>query len=166
MKRASLLVIPLLLLALLVVAVTAEIPERAGLPTGVQACLDQYIASSFTPSQTSILAVKRAQRPWNFSQALSDRVLGDTVYFQTDDSLTWTGESGPSPLPFPPKELWCAILAGQDDVNGQRGYSIVFVGLHMDMYNGDWLVHETGENPFTAESEAALSQIGCQMELN
>lgn len=166
MKRASLLIIPLLLLAVLVIAVTAEIPERAGLPTGVQTCLDQYIASSYVPSQTNVLVVRRAQRPWNFSKALSDRVLGDTVYFQTDASLTWTGGSGPSPLPFPPKELWCAILAGRDDVSAEKAYSIVFVGLHMDMYNGDWFVHETGEYPFTAESETVLSQIGCEMGLN
>lgn len=166
MKRTSLLVIPFLLLAVLVVAVTAEIPERAGLPAGVQTRLDQYIASSFAPSQANVLAVRRAQKPWNFSRALSDRVLGDTVYFQTDDSLTWTGRSGPSPLPFPPQDLWCAILAGQDNVSGERAYSIVFVGLHMDMYNGDWLVHETGKDPFTAESEAALSHIGCEMGLN
>jgi hypothetical protein len=165
-KRASLLMIPLLLLAVLVVAVTAEIPERAGLPTGVQTCLDRYIVSPFAPSQANVLVVRRAQKPWNFSRALSDRVLGDTVYFQTDASLTWTMGSGPSPLPFPPKELWCAILAGQDDVSGEKTYSIVFVGLHMDMYNGDWLVHETGESPFTAESEQALSQIGCEMGLN
>jgi hypothetical protein len=156
----------LLLLVLLVIAVAAEIPESPGLPTGVQTCLDRYIASSFAPSQANVLVVRRAQRPWNFSRALSERVLGDTVYFQTDASLTWTVGSGPSPLPFPPKELWCAILAGGDVLSGEKEYSFVFVGLHMDMYNGDWLVHETVNSPFTSDSEATLSQIGCEMALN
>ena len=166
MKRAALLMIPLLLLAALVIAVAAELPGRAGLPTGVQTCLDRYIASPFAPGNASVWVVRRAQRPWNFTRAQSDRVLGDTVYFQTDASLTWTGGSGPSPLPFPPKELWCAILVGEDDVGGQNAYSLVFVGLHMDMYNGDWLVHEAGEVLFTPRSEEALAEIGCEIARN
>jgi hypothetical protein len=166
MRRKTSLMIPLLLLIVLVVAVTAEMPQRGGVPAGVQDNLDRYIASSFAPAQPTVLAVGRARRPWNFSKDLSGAVLGDSVYFQTDGHLGWTVESGPSPLPFPPKELWCALLAGQDDTNGARSYSIVFVGLHMDMYNGDWLVHKTTDEPFTSQSEEALSRIGCEIGLN
>ena len=166
MKRAPLLMIPLFLLVVLTMVVSAEIPQEAGLPTGVQERLDQYIASADAPSQATVLMVERARRPWTFTRELSDRVLGDSVYFQTDASLTWAVGSGPSPLPFPPKELWCALLAGQDNASSEQSYAIVLVGLHMDMYNGDWMVHETAEDPFTLESQQMLTRIGCKMVLN
>jgi hypothetical protein len=166
MRRRISLIIPFLLLTLLVTAVTAEMPQRGGLPAGVQDNLDRYMASPFAPSQPTVLTVGRARRPWNFSRDLSDGVLGDSVYFQTDGSLSWTVETGPSPLPFPPKELWCALLVGQDDADGTESYAVVLVGLHMDMYSGDWLVHETADGPFTPTSEDTLSRIGCEIGLN
>jgi hypothetical protein len=49
--------ISLILLALLVVVVTAKIPEIAGLPTGFQICLERCMTSSFAPSQASVLDV-------------------------------------------------------------------------------------------------------------
>lgn len=43
------------------------------------------------------------------------------------------------------------------------GWAMIFVGLHMDMYNGYWMVHETATAPFTLESEQMLSRIGCDI---
>ena len=45
------------------------------------------------------------------------------------------------PLPFRPKEMWCVLLE-PDDRGGVTAYGGVLVGLHMDMYNADWVVHE------------------------
>jgi hypothetical protein len=165
-RRTILLVIPVLLLVLLLVAVAAELPEEGGIPAGVQTRLDQYLTSLSIPGQSTVLAVERARKPWNFSRDMSQLVLGDSVYFQTDASLTWRQGGGPSPLPFPPKELWCALLSRQDDASDGRSYAVVFAGLHMDMYNGDWLIHEGSKTPFTPEFEEVLSRIGCEVELN
>lgn len=166
MRRTILLIIPLLLLAILVAVVAAEIPDEARLPSGVQIRLDQYLDSSLVPRQTTAVRVERASKPWHFSRELSQMILGDSVYFQTDASLTWKEGSGPSPLPFPPKELWCAFLEHQDATTGNQTGSVVFVGLHMDMYTGDWLVHSGAEAPFTREFEESLRRIGCDEGLD
>ena len=65
---------------------------------------------------------------------MSSKVDGDTIYYQTDSS------SRGMPLPFPAKEMWCVLLE-IDDLSGVTSYRGVFVGLHMDMYNADWVVH-------------------------
>ena len=163
MKRTSGLVVPLSLLAVLAVAIGVEIPEQAGPPARVQVRLDEYLASPFAPGQSTVLLVERARRPWNFAGDLSGMALGDSVYFQTDSSLTWTEGSGPSPLPFPPKELWCAFLEGTDDITGEKSHIVVFVGLHMDMYTADWLVHKAAESPFAPEFGKMLAHLGCDV---
>ena len=164
MKRTTLLLIPSLLLVVLVAAVAAEIPDRAGLPTGVQTRLDQYLASPFALGKGSVRSVQRARRPWNFSEDMSYMVLGDSVYFQTDSPLTWTEGGGPSPLPFPPRELWCALLELENDATGERFYAVIYVGLHMDMYNGDWMVHKGPGGLSIQGSRERLATIGCDFE--
>lgn len=166
MRRTTVLIIPLLLLAVLVAVVTAEIPDETRLPSRVEIRLDQYLDSSLVPSQTTAVRVEQASKPWHFTRELSQVVLGDSVYFQTDASLTWKEGSGLSPLPFPPKELWCAFLEHEDAITGNQTGSVVFVGLHMDMYSGDWLVHVGAEAPFTREFEELLRRIGCDEVLD
>ncbi len=164
MKRASLLIIPLLLLGVLVVAVAAQIPKDAGLPADVQARLDQYLSSPHALDNVDVLSVARARQPWRFSKEMSYSVLGDSVYFQTDYPLTWREGGGPSPLPFPPKELWCALLEGEDSVTGKPTYAVVYVGLHMDMYSGDWMVHEGPTDRSLPALLRGLSTIGCDFK--
>jgi hypothetical protein len=164
MKRTSLLIVPLLLLVVLVVAVAAQIPEEAGLPAGVQARLEQYLPSPHALGKAAVLSVARARQPWRFSKDMSYSVLGDSVYFQTDYPLTWKEGGGPSPLPFPPRELWCALLEGEDRLTGERSYAVVFVGLHMDMYNGDWMVHEGPTDRSLPALLQGLSTIGCDFK--
>ncbi|MEJ2736726.1 MAG: hypothetical protein P8189_24710 [Anaerolineae bacterium] len=164
MKRGSLLVVPVLLLVVLVVAVTAQIPEGAGLPAGVQVRLEQYLHSRHALGKAVVLSVTRARQPWHFSQDMSYAVLGDSVYFQIDLPLTWQDEGGPSPLPFPPKELWCALLEGEDRLRGEPTYAVVFVGLHMDMYSGDWMIHEGPTDWSLPVLLQGLSSIGCDFK--
>ena len=142
MRRNSLVIVPVLLLVVLVVTVSAQIPKGAGLPAGVQTRLEQYLHSRYAPDKAEVQSVTRARQLWHFSADMSYSVLGDSVYFQIDYPLTWQSGGGPSPLPFPPKELRCALLEGEDRLRGEPFYTAVFVGLHMDTYSGDWSVHE------------------------
>ena len=159
MKRSILLMIPAILLVVWVVVVAAEIPEEAGLPAGAESRLDQYIAHSLSPGSITAHSVKRARKPWNFNQAVSSRVDGDTVCYQTDSSYSGM------PLPFPPKEMWCVLLE-TDARSGVTPYGGVFVGLHMDMYNSDWVVHEIATDFSTPGFEETLSLIGCDLGLD
>lgn len=161
MKRSSLLIVPLLLLVVLVAAVGAQIPDDAGLPVGVQVRLEEYLQSHHALGRATLLSVTRARQPWRFSKDMSYLVLGDSVYFQTDSTITWQGGGGPSPLPFPPKELWCALLEGEDRLRGEPTYAVVFVGLHMDMYSGDWMIHEGPTDRSSPALLQRLSDIGC-----
>lgn len=164
MKRTGLMIVPWLLLVALVVAVTAQVPKDAGLPAGVQTRLEQYLPSPHALGKAAVLTVTRARQPWHFSKEMSYSVLGDSVYFQTDYPLTWREGGGPSPLPFPPKELWCALLEGEDRVTGERSYAVVLIGLHMDMYSGDWMVHEGPTDRSLPALLQGLSTIGCDFK--
>lgn len=164
MKRRALLIVPVLLLVVLAFAVTAQIPQAAGLPARVETRLSQYVDSPFAPDGTSVVRVVRARKPWSFTKEMSGRVLGDSVYFQTDHSLIPARSGGPSPLPFPPKELWCALLECPDG-STLGSHTILFVGLHMDIYNGDWLVHEA-RDPTSPELRRFITMIGCDLPVD
>lgn len=164
MKKSTLLIIPLLLLVVLVVVVVAELPEEIELPPGAQDRLDQYIAYTFAPGTVTMQAVERARRPENLSEDMEGTTFGDSVHFQTDTGPTHTLRSNLSALYFPPKEVWCVLLARERD--GEPTYAVAFVSLHMDMYNGDWVIHQ-GPNDLSApESMETLRLIGCDLELS
>jgi hypothetical protein len=164
MKRATVLLIPLLLLGVLVLVVAAEIPREPGIPEDVGARLDQYVAYSFPPRRATVVRVERARRAWEFGQDMSLTTFGDSVHFQTDTGPTRTHRLSLSALYYPPKELWCALLA----VGGESGrptYSVVFVGLHMDMYNADLVVHEGARDISAREMREGLAAVGCDLGL-
>jgi hypothetical protein len=163
MKRFTFLLVPVLLLTVLVLVVAAEIPTAAGAPGGVQTRLEQYRSSLDVEAECRVCAVVRAKRPWNLTRDLGWPVLGDSLFFQTDQPLTWSRSDGPSPLPFPPKEVWCARLESKDRATGAPSYSVVLVGLHIDMYTGDWVVHQPPDDPSTIGE--MLSLLGCELEL-
>ena len=81
-------------------------------------------------------------------------------------------------LPYPPKEVWCALVEGvsldadPEGVDGGRTYEILFLGLHMTMYNADWMVHKgtplemgLGSRLVDAELQETLTAIGCELGL-
>ncbi len=160
MKRAVFLAATAVLLLALGVVVFAEIPAKTGMPAVAQARLNQYLAYAYPSGGASVKAIARARRPWAFSQALSGSAYGDSVYFQTDTGPTWTETDNLRPLPYPPKELWCVRLdpeAGESEA----APTVVFVALHMDIYNADWLVHTGRQGPATPAGQNALSAVGC-----
>jgi hypothetical protein len=108
------------------------------------------------------VATSESRQPWLFSREMSDMVLGDSVYFQTDSPLTWQEGGGPSPLPFPAKEVWCALLK-KTNTSGKARYRILFVALHMDMYSGDWLVHLGPESDSFSKATEPAATIGCAL---
>lgn len=163
MKRSTLLLIPVLLLTVLVLAVAAEIPNEPGPPRGVQQRLEQYGSSSLAGTDARLVQVSRARQPWHLARDLRWPVLGDSVYFQTDHPLTWNRSDGPSPLPFPPKEVWCALLESGDRTAEEPSQSVVLVGLHMDMYSGDWVIHQAPSEPFSTVGDI-LSVLGCELD--
>jgi hypothetical protein len=152
------------MLTVLVLAVASEIPAEAGPPSVVQERLDQY-NDLFVGGEAGIRLVMRAERPWNLTKDMRWPVVGNSVHFQADQPLTWSSNKGPSPLPFPPKVVWCALLETEDEATGAQSYSIVLVGLHIDMYNGDWMIHQAPNKPLSALDET-LSVLGCDLELD
>jgi hypothetical protein len=158
------LTIPLVLLTVLLAVVAAEVPREAGLPADVATRLDQYLASSHGTGQLSVVATSEARQPWLFGSEMSQAVLGDSVYFQTDFPLSWKTASGPSPLPFPPKELWCVLLR-QGEAGLETRYALLYVALHMDMYSGDWIVHQGLEAATAAAVVRSASNVGCSLDV-
>lgn len=163
MKKFIFLLVPILLLTVLVLVVAAEIPTTAGAPGGVQTRLEQYNSSLGVEADSHVSVVVQAKRPWNLTRDLGWPVLGDSLFFQTDQPLTGSRSDGSSPLPFPPKEVWCSLLQSKDQATGAPSYAVVLVGLHMDMYTGDWVVHQPPDDPFAVGK--ILSLLGCELEL-
>jgi hypothetical protein len=145
-----------------VLVVAAEIPTTVGAPSEVQTRLEQY-RSSLGKVDSRVSTVVRAKQPWNLTRDLGWTVLGDSLFFQTDQPLARTRSDGPAPLPFPPKEVWCSLLQSKDKATGAPSYSLVLVGLHIDMYTGDWVVHQPPDDPSTIGE--ILSLLGCELEL-
>jgi hypothetical protein len=63
-----------------------------------------------------------------------------------------TGYGGVMPMPYPPNDLWCAQLSSPDPAAPK----VVVAGLHQDIYNAEWIVHEV------ADPATVLPAIGCQ----
>ena len=178
MRSTGVLAVPLLLLAVMVVVAGAQVPEEPGLPVGVQTRLEQYMGFWYAPGAASAVSVERAKRPWNLTGEMSQAVFGYSMYFASDYGPTWPSGNEPMRLPYPPKEVWCALVEGVSlDAVPEGGawgrtYEVLFVGLHMTMYNADWMVHKgtrleagLGSRLADAELQETLTAIGCELGL-
>ena len=168
-------IVALLLLAALAAGVLALLPDKAGLPAGCQAALDQYLAykNVSLAEGLSVKAEAKAAKPGSLTQDVSFAVYGDSTYYQTDENYkeasgqaeattVWTKEEL-RPLPYPPEEVWCILLERSAQT---PGYGVAFVSLHQDIYNADWVVHEVGPDPFAPESLQVASDLGCDLEVD
>jgi hypothetical protein len=142
MKRVvagmSLGLVAVLVIALIVLSQTLYSPR--------QAALQEYLQ----PRSATVTAMMQANKSQNFSAEMST-VVGQSVYFRTGP---WDGART---LPFPPEEVWCALL------HDMQGDHIVFVVLHSDLYNAQWLVHEPKVKWPDVALKAQLSAIGCDL---
>jgi hypothetical protein len=161
MKRASLLVITLLLFASLGVIVVAQMPDDAERFSGLaQARLGEYINGEYWSGTAKVERAARAHKPWLFEKEWGSGVSGDGVRFHTADGSPVLGS-----LRFPPDQLWCVLLKRVEPAPGDRPYAVVFVGLHIDMYNADWLVHRATDDLASPELLEALSRLDCDLGL-
>jgi hypothetical protein len=161
MRRAGVVVFPLLLATALVVA--SLVAMRTNRPPDWQLELDKYVEykDSLSSGTTTVQLVDRASRPWNFSRDMSHAIFGDSPYYQTDDS--YGGRRGPRPLPFPPEDVRCVLL--ERDHNEETTYNIVFVAEHQDLYNADVVIHEGASDLSDQPFAESISEIGCELVL-
>jgi hypothetical protein len=75
-----------------------------------------------------------------------------TVTATTVPTLTRGGYWGGKPMPYPPNDLWCAQLSSSDP----GAPKVVLAGLHQDIYNAEWIVHEV------TDPKTVLSDVGCE----
>jgi len=174
MKRAMFITIPLLVALALVVSVTAAV---LGFPVAAQQELDSYLQHIEPSAKVDVIA--RAARTWNFGQESNYPAFGDNWFFRTDARYTaatkvletpvWqkhfyynskTPLNGRTLLPFPPQELWCVLL------NGENKDRVLFLAeYHQEPYYTEWVIHQGPQEPFSPELLDTLSAIGCDLEL-
>ena len=157
-----------------------------------QTKLNEYILYQNINKSTALTtrSVTHASKPWNFGDEMSLPPWGDSVVFETAGSdidtsqgitVSWQpilthslNVDGREPLPYPPDDLWCVLLQVSrsqtspfDPTKGGTvsGYTVVFVGLHNDLYNGAWVVHESAYPFPSPELNATLDEVGCRIEL-
>ncbi|HBY98404.1 MAG: hypothetical protein M5U01_26045 [Ardenticatenaceae bacterium] len=182
MRRATRFILSLLIPLAFVIIVQAVEREQTA---AWRFELDRYRAYKYSDSSNgTILRVVQAQQPWYFQQDMSSLVYGDSGHYQTDYGYS-NRPSGiyrlpPSPadsrlkdnrkpLPFPPQEVWCVLLEQSRDTDRSGETTtpaVVFVALHQDLYNADWVVHEGVGASVSQESRASLSRIGCELRVD
>ena len=170
MRRAILLALALLLPAAAIVALLAL---QVGRPPAWRQELDRYVQRQAALSSGTITArfAVRAREPWNLTPEMSSAVYGDSPHYRTDfgygtESGAVKDRSGPRALPYPPENVWCALLEwegqGTGEPGGETRHTVVFVAAHQDLYNADLMVHEAATD-LSAEALAEnLSQLGCE----
>jgi len=169
MKRAITVVVVLLVPAALVGLIVSR---QARLPPEWQAGLDEYVdhLEARSSGPVDVRTVVQARDPTRFGRDMSRAVTGESVIFQTDYDYTGEADSGGArPLPFPPEEVWCVLLerdlSALDGVTSDTGYAVLFVALHQDMYNAEWMIHWGTDDVFAPDFRERLSEIGCELEL-
>ena len=168
-------VILVLCLATSAVAVLIISNNRANPRLSHEVALEEYVAyqRATTLPTLTIRQYAQARLPQNFRPEMNKASFGNSIYYRTyqrynahpDVSvwpLTLTATTvptltrwygGPSkPMPYPPNDLWCAQLSSPDPAAPK----VVVVGLHQDMYNAEWIVHEV------TDPETVLAAVGCK----
>jgi hypothetical protein len=165
MRRVTLLVIPILVAA---ASLSAWLIAEKGHTPLWREELNQYL----TYKKMAVRLVVQASLPWNFGPEMSGATDfsykgGGTYWYPILPSLLTTTlltttHSGSAPLLYPVDELWCALLEPAqyaEDADQVKREIVVYVALHRDLYNADWIVHESaGDLPQLGE---VLSRIGC-----
>lgn len=147
-----------------------------GLPADAQARLSAYLQAAGAASADSVQRLSYARQPWNFTADQSGPTFADSVYFQTTHNqwaqpLAWplapwsTTPRGGSvfarPLPYPPSDVWCVRLSDASSA----AVRVLFVALHADLHNADWIVHEARAQASLADTLHDLAAIGCDLGL-
>ncbi|MCL4504841.1 MAG: hypothetical protein M1140_02300 [Chloroflexi bacterium] len=123
-----------------------------------QTTLNAYLRY-YAPSEPGLRVLQsvRALRPTLFTPEMSGLVFGVTSHYYVDVPPS-SGWIAGRPLPYPPEQMYCTVL------ESSRGQSVVFVALHGDDYNADWLVHQSRAPWPSGELNAQLASVGCQFK--
>jgi hypothetical protein len=144
--------------------------------------LEQYIAYKVNLSNSPITIQRtvQASQPWKFSADMSSGTFGDCFYFEVNYcyNVDETPPSPPilfppdevlfalvktttsSPLPFPPDDVWCALV--KTSIDGKETSWVVYIAKHQDLYNADWIVHESSKSIADPQLKDDLTNIGCE----
>ncbi len=157
MKKKILILVPIL--AVIFLAAGMLLLTRLQAP-GWKAKLNQYLSYLQQTGQVShrVISTSTAASPANFTPAMSAESYGDNVIFQTSHSSSSEYTAGLKLLPYPPDQVVCALL----DVNGQ--HQLVFIALHNDLNNADWIVHISPEPWGSSTLQTHLDALGCSLE--
>lgn len=159
MKRLIFLTLPILITLSAAFLFWAYEPE---LPEAGQRALDVYLRYTNTDATSpwQVRQVAQANIPTAFPAELETTTFGDGTYFALDYHLQPDLAGGSErPLPYPPEDLWCALLTTARD--HQR---VVFIARHADLYKAVWAVHLVPMSE-TLEAEV-VEQVGCALDLN
>lgn len=175
MNRAPAIVLAILVVATAIVVVVLIAREQT-LPSAAQAALNEYVfyRQSLPSASVIVERVARAALPSHFTTDSSGASYGaSNIYRTTHDyrepiavnlpnspiitpSLQYLGAG--RPISFPPVDLWCVLLKHD---NQQQ---VIFVALHQDLYNADWLVHEPPADISTRALSDRLVALGCNLD--
>jgi hypothetical protein len=134
MKKHNLIVIPILF----VIALIAALSVLDNLRTPAwRVKLNHYISYLRETGHPSyhVESSASANQPANFTSTMSAETFSDTLLFQTSSNINPSFSAELEPMPYPPEEVMCVLL--HDGTQLQ----LVYVALHNNLYNADWLVH-------------------------
>lgn len=174
--RIALLAGALLALILIAVVVGMVLPDRPGVPAGPQAALDAFVLyinndNGIQGDELRAIEVLRGDRPGRLTTDTPSLSFGESVYYGTDVRYDQNvlntalptaigGGFGARPLPYPPEQVWCAVV----EPRAETGRGVVLVALHQDIHNADWIVHQAIAGPFSQQALDLAAEVGCQVE--
>jgi len=156
MKKRNLIVIPLLAVILLVALILVIDSQR---PPAWRVKINHYIAFLRETNHPSyhVESTASAAQPSNFSESMSAETFSDTPLFQTSSSSRASFSAELEPLPYPPEQVMCVLLHDGSQLQ------LVYVALHNNLYNADWVVHISPDPWGSQAIQSNLSSIGCQL---
>ena len=170
--RTTLVITIVVILSAVIVAIVALIRDSE-LDANGQHELAYYLHYRELPPRSILVQqLVHALYPWNFTPQMSRASFGDGPYYRTtvnyqaitQPAFPWTtpplsplAALPARPLPYPPQDVWCAFLKSDDD----ESPTLVFIVLHQDLYNADWIVHEASREP---DPELILARVGCAIK--
>ena len=157
MKKRRLILVPL---TVVIVLISGWLLINHFQTPAWHAKLDQYLVylRQTGQSTTRVIATDPAVSPANFTSTMSAETYGDSVIFETSHNLYEEVSTGLQPMPYPPQEVMCVLM----DVDGER--QVVYVALHSDLYNADWIVHISPEPWGSSMLQSQLVSLGCTLE--
>jgi hypothetical protein len=154
MKKRSLIVIPLLAVIILVVLILVIDSQRT---PAWRVKINHYLTFLRETNHPAyhVESIASAAQPSNFSASMSAETYSDTPLFQTSSFSSSSVATELEPLPYPPEQVMCVLLHDGSQLQ------LVYVALHNNLYNADWVVHISPDPWGSQVIQFNLSSIGC-----